>query len=82
MLVNPNSEINPILDDYTPLDNLLTLDSDLDEFEWEGLTSPPEFEIVSLSTEMGVNLDWNLDEMSSEEILGFDNDLDNQSDHF
>jgi hypothetical protein len=82
MLVNPNSEINPILDDYTPLDNLLTLDSDLDEFEWEGLTSPPEFEIVNLSTEIGVNLDWNLDEMSSEEILGFDNDLDNQSDHF
>lgn len=82
MLVDSNSEINPFLDDYTPLDNLLTLDSDLDEFEWEGITGTSELEINNLSSEMGVNLDWNLDEMSSEEILGFDSDLDDQSNHF
>lgn len=82
MLVDSNGEINPLLDDFTPLDNLLPLDSDIDEFEWEVLTGASEFELTNLSTEIGVNLDWNLDEMNSEEILGLDKDYENSSNYF
>jgi hypothetical protein len=82
MLVDPNSEINPFLDDYSPLDNLLTLEMDIDEFEWDKLTSSGELEVTNLSKEMGVDLDWNLDEMGSEEILGFDSEPEDHSNLF
>ena len=82
MLFDPNDEIDPFFDDYSPLDNLLLFDMDVSEEEWEDLTGTSEFELKNLSSEMGVDLDWNLDEMSSDEILGFDKDLENQSDHF
>jgi hypothetical protein len=82
MLVDPNSEVNPFLDDYTPLDNLLTLEMDIDEFEWNELTGSGELGITNLSKEMGVDLDWNLDEMGSEEILGFDKETEDHSNLF
>lgn len=82
MLVSPDTEINPFLEDYSPLDNLLTFEMDLDEDDWEEIAGAPQLEVSRLSKEMGVDLEWNLDEMGSEEILGIDQDHEDSSFYF